>query len=341
MASTLEQVADEFRQGLLSREQRVLNLISNAYRNAMREVDRQLESLTTEIEAAARRGDRVSTSMLWRERRLENLRNEMMRALAQAGGDAIDLVEDARFESVRTGMEAADRLVTTLLQDVPPRIGTHLASGVPNHSVISIVARTQKLAPLRTRLTALAGTSATKAADMLVTGIAMGQNPRKVAAAMRRELGISKVHAERIARTEMMGAHRDGALDRFRAEPMVEGWIWYAQTGSCCVACLAMHGSKHSLDERLDGHPNCRCVMLPIRVSLADLGYPDAPDIPTGDDLLASMIEGEELNRFGPGVRDALESGRAQLSDFVHQRSDDTWGTMRAQRPLRDVLQTT
>lgn len=344
-------MADAFRVARMRREAAAIEAITNAYRDVLIRIDADIRALELVMDTALAAGEPITSSMIWRERRLERLQAQALNALVAAGAQARDLIEDARWAEIRAAAAEADALLEATFLNGPRELALTLSSAIPEASVIQIVAATQPATPLTNLLATIAQGSVSDAVLAIRNGVALGQNPRKIAAAMRQHLQAPVWRAQRIARTEVMRAHREATFERYRdfnrntasqiGRPLVEGWTWYAQTSSCCVACLAMHGTKHSLDERLDGHPNCRCVPLPTPVSWADLGYEgidDEPDVLTGDQLLASMIEGGDLDRFGPGVRNALEAG-TPLDAFVEQRFDPAWGSMRAQRPLGQVLQ--
>lgn len=342
--SERDRLADEFRADLLAREKRATDAIANAYRKVLVTLNAELDRITNAIEEAVRAGEPLSTSLVWQERRLERLRNEALEALANAGAQAVDLIEDAQLDAIRLAQSGADNLIAASLGVAPAQVPVAFA-GLPTGSVEAIVAAVQPSTPLQQLLVAYASDAAEAAADRLMLGVATGQNPRRIAAAIRADLQAPMWKAERLARTEVIRAHREATVERYRANgSMVEGWTWYAQVGSCCVACLAMHGTKHSLDDRLDGHPNCRCIMLPTTVSWADLGYPgidDEPDVLTGDAIVGAMTQADLAERFGPGVAQNLTTGRLQLGDLVERTSSPEWGTMRRRRSLASALATT
>lgn len=351
MPSRREELAQEFHDRVVAREARAVEAIGRAYRDALERIQLELDRVTQAIEAEIRAGRPAGTSLLWREQRLERLQRQAIEELARAGVRARDLIEDARLDAIRAGLEEAGDLVRVALErgiSGAPTVSASLSGGIPTGSVQAAIAASQPATPLANLLASMATTSAEAAASRMTTGIILGQNPRLIAAAMRKELDVPRWQAERLARTEVMRAHREATLERFRGfeaggTRLVEGWVWYAQTGSCCVACLAMHGSKHGLDERLDGHPNCRCLMLPQTMTWADLGYSgiDDDEIETGSSIVSRMDADELRERFGPGVSAALSSGRLQVSDLVDRTFDPEWGSMRRRRSLASALANT
>lgn len=83
------------------------------------------------------------------------------------------------------------------------------------------------------------------------------------------------VRANRIARTELAGAHCGGtqitmerAVDS-GAFPGGLSRVWSAQRGKTCAICAGLHGRTAKMNDAFDGaynlppaHPSCRCVVL-------------------------------------------------------------------------------
>jgi len=98
-----------------------------------------------------------------------------------------------------------------------------------------------------------------------------------------------------------------------------------------------MHGSLHSLDERLDDHPNGRCAMAPkVRDRPNRIGA-------TGAERFDMLSANDQRYILGPGMFEAWKDGQVSLSptganSIVGQRNDAQWGSMRHARSLRDVV---
>lgn len=336
-------MARQFRADLQRSQAKAMNRLADSYRKVFASIEAQLNTVTAAIEAAAAGGEPVSSSLLWKERRLERIRNQALEQIARLSRDAADLIESAKLEAVRLGLEQADQLIAAAYTNGPASIRPTFA-GLPVGSVNEIVAATQHATPLRDLLLVHGNQAATAAVDTLLQGVSRGQNPRLIAAQLKKDLDVARWRAERIARTEVMRAHREATSYRYQRSELVEGWVWFAQSGSCCAACMAKHGTKHDLTDTLDGHPNCRCIQLPITTSWADLGYEgieEEPDIETGAEIVAGMSQADLAARFGPGAGAALASGRLQIGDLAETRFDPVWGSMQSRRSLGSALENT
>lgn len=90
---------------------------------------------------------------------------------------------------------------------------------------------------------------------------------KHVSGGLRENEALAMARDFTFLRTEQFDIFRKASILGYRANAdIVRGWQWEASLDDrTCRACIAMHGSVHSLDEvGPDGHPNCRCVALPL-----------------------------------------------------------------------------
>lgn len=141
---------------------------------------------------------------------------ELLKAIVEAirrtiafGGGAMEIrraVEGAYREGVA---KAVDNLAS-ISDDYPRSILQRLAD--------ADVLRRAALAGTRAfeQMQGFAGTTAQELGQILFRAIQDGENPRQTAKTIRERFGVSKVRAERIARTEITMAHRRGRWDEAR-----------------------------------------------------------------------------------------------------------------------------
>jgi SPP1 gp7 family putative phage head morphogenesis protein len=178
-------------------------------------------------------------------------------------------------------------------------------------------------------------------ADILATALAEGQNPRTTARRLRDEFAVPLARARAIARTEQMRAYNRATMERYRTNAdVVGGWIWVsAADARSCPACFAMHGSRHRLDETLDGHPGCRCTAIPIVKGMPPL------EVVRGEAVLRSLPEAVQRRVLGPGKWQAWQEGELTITptgarSVVGRVRSRRWGTMRVERSLRAIVGT-
>ena len=104
-----------------------------------------------------------------------------------------------------------------------------------------------------------------KTKELLLTGIAKGYNPRKIAREIRNNSTAPLWESLRLARTETINAFRSASLLQYKESGVVTGWEWLvSEDERTCDECMSKSGTRHSLDEAMDEHPNGRCAQLPL-----------------------------------------------------------------------------
>lgn len=125
----------------------------------------------------------------------------------------------------------------------------------------------------------------------LTDGLVQGQNPNAIARTMRKDLGVARSSAERIARTEIIRAHAEGQLDALEGLGVQDVGVaveWStAKDGRVCPKCQPMQGVVFKIKEShglLPRHPNCRCAFIP-----ANVGESQKAQIRTKPKILAAI----------------------------------------------------
>jgi len=127
----------------------------------------------------------------------------------------------------------------------------------------------------------------------LTEGVARGQNPRKIADRVTKEVrGIENTRATVLARTEVINSHAQSTLDRYEQADIdgvtVSGEFATADDARVCPICEALEGETFGTEEmrkatftfepsesepdhlagdypvRPPVHPQCRCAILPV-----------------------------------------------------------------------------
>lgn len=119
--------------------------------------------------------------------------------------------------------------------------------------------------------------------------------------------------ATRIARTEVIRAHAQGAKLGYEASGVVRGMRWLDGQSNACPKCRALHnkvirlGEKFYVDPKFgDGlpprHPHCRCAVAPVTL---DQAKHLPADHPLRDDRRNSIEDVTDVNAYAEvgGVR--------------------------------------
>lgn len=104
----------------------------------------------------------------------------------------------------------------------------------------------------------------------LSIGLALGENPKKIARRLVKRAGLGKVRAHRFARTEIIRAHAEGALTAMKDMGVTHVGVaveWStAGDGRVCQKCKDLQGVVLHIDDAtglFPRHPNCRCTPIP------------------------------------------------------------------------------
>ena len=313
--------------------------LAAAYGDAWRRIRERIDALAAEMAEARKAGRTIRPSWLYEERRLERL----AQGIEAEFGTFIDLstrrITDEQMQAAITGRDDAADLIRASL---PQSAG--FTPAFPTVPFEEMVGRLSSGATLGQHLGAIVPTTAIEGVKRaLLQGIALGQNPRKVARAMRDAGGLPLARALTIARTETLGVYREATRQTFAANSdVLTGWEWHSALDKrTCPVCWSMHGTMHRPDESLDSHPSCRCAMLPVSKTWKELGFEGVPEtrvtLEKGEDIFARQSEALQRAVLGPGKFTAYKEGRLTLRDTVMKTRSTKWGPGRRERSLRSI----
>ena len=206
---------------------------------------------------------------------------------------------------------------------------------LPRGAVMQLLGFLQPSSPLLKRLKELAPYHSQAIADLFLDGIGLGWNPRKIAAAIRRQFGLALVDALRMTRTAGLYAYREANRASYLANSdVVEGWYWLAAINNpnVCPSCLRMHGTFHPNTERLNDHHNGRCTMLP---AVKGFGNPIKQ---SGVDIFNAMSDADKQALIGRDYFKAWQDGLYSFEDISREFDNDVYGPMRSVTPLWELL---
>lgn len=341
-------VARGFREELQKRDAQAAAEMVRYYGAAWSQISRELAAVLKEIERALGAGATPKDALLAQRRRLEALQSQVETEIGRFASFAGPRIDRATRATVKLAIEHAKGLAAAGLGTPPPGvIFEGYWRGVPTGAVEQMVGQLQVGSALSDALRGLGKIGADHLRQELVTGVVMGRSSREIARRIRGDLGGTLSKALTWSRTERFRAYREATRRAYQEHPdVIEGWIWLsARNHRTCPACLAMHGSFHTLDERLDGHPCCRCTMVPHTKSWDEVlgrkarGVGDTrPSIEEGEEWFAKQPATLKQKVLGPAAYKQYAAGRVKLGDFVGRRTNPRWGTMRYTRSLSDAL---
>ena len=330
--ANIYQTAREFKASLLRKEQVASKQILDAYLTSWNQIKASSDALLIEIQKAKQKGETVSRSWLIQQNRLDSLQAQVGEQIGYFARNVHGIItaeqqratDMALFHSRQLVLEGLEQIQISAWKRVPTQTVEHLIGTLQNGS------------PLLSLLQSLGIDAKKSVSDSLIVGLVAGKPLDAIARQIRDSVGISLVRAKRISRTEILRSYREASILSYKSNSdLVDGWIWLASLSSrTCASCLAMHGSKHSLDEQFGSHVNCRCTPIPSIIG-------DQEEIEGGEDWFARQNEETQANILadsGKGAFDAYKNGDVRLSDFVKIKDDPNWGTSRTAGSLEFAL---
>lgn len=339
-------LAEQFRVALLKGERASAVRLVRSYGAIWQRLQDSIAALDAEIAAKAELGKP------WQATKSANLKRLQKQVEAELNRYAA-VVEDEMDQGTRQAIEMAQQHAKALTQASLPgvraldaRIMANWQSLNPD-AVASMLGFMAPDSPLRVGLrTEFGATVAQGVADALTEGIGMGYGPRKVAGIVRKQSGMALDSALRLSRTTQLNAYRESTRAAYVANrEIVPKWRWTcAKNDRTCMSCIAMDGTEHTYDERLDDHWNGRCAMVPVPIDYADLGLnvprTVRPTPQSGAEWFEAQPEAVQRQMLGPGKYEAWKGGQFKLADLSMETSDPVWGRMRVETPLKNLTAT-
>jgi SPP1 gp7 family putative phage head morphogenesis protein len=324
--SDLDRAIAQARRALLSREATATTALLDAWGLVWDVLARELAALTAEIAAARAAGEDVGLGWLYRQARYQSL-------LAQLAS------ETARYAlSAEQRIAAAQRVAATAgWRDAGSFIGAQGATIAGSFDVLPVGALQELVgvlgdgSPLSSLLASLGPQAAEATRAALTVGVALGQGPRQIAAAVRTATNMVPARAATIARQESLRAYRGASFRRWRADDLVVGWWWSsAQDRRTCAVCWAKHGTEHPMSEPFASHVCCRCVPVPILAG-------ERPDLISGAAAFEELDEEMQREILGPGKFDLYARSAITLDDLVAETYSARWGPGLRERSLAEL----
>lgn len=334
--------AEQFRELLLRMERAQAMRFVNAYGQIFTDLQVMIDALATEIAGM----DDPKPWQVARLARWKALRLQIVEQIDRYGAFVDTELRAAIERQIALGLVHAEQLT---LAGIPQPMGAAISSvwnRLPAESVLRMIGFLAPESPLHQALVKQLGEAVASGVErVLLEGIALGYNPRKVARMLVKELGQGLAWSLRTARTAQLWAYREATRAAYVANSdIVEGWIWHAKLGDgrTCISCIVQHGTIHPNTETLNDHHNGRCGMVPLTASWEALGFKGLPDtrvqVAPGRDWFDGLSDAEQQTIMGKAKWAAWKAGKIRWEDLSAEHDDDIYGTMRIEASLRSLL---
>jgi|SRR5579872_5244632 len=153
----------------------------------------------------------------------------------------------------------------------------------------------------------------------LIRAVSLGESIASITKTIMDALNTSLFRALTVARNLIVGGFREAFMGTGRASAEAIGWYWITDlTGSPCIACVLMSGTKHSMDEDMESHVNCACTMEYFTAQDAQ----DSGDMQSGEDWFNEQDDSTQEDILGPGKYQTWSDGTVSLADFLGTDSE-------------------
>ena len=335
--------SQKFRNELLEREGVAISRMQRAYKAATKASIDELEALEGRIQERLDNGEDPSDTILWMRQRIIDNIEELGKNLKKFSIEGATITADGQLQSAILANETSSSLVEAAAGRKPANVSLGSSwTTLPDEQLQAFVGLSGDGSPLGELFATIPQVTTDAMQMALVQGISLGEGPRTVARRVRRAADIGRYRAETIARTEMIRSAREAQRQLYTQNPAVQGYRRQAtQDSRVCLACLALSGTLQATDEIMPSHPNCRCVMVPVTMSWAEItgdsSIPDTrPPVATPERILAGLSEGDKLAIMGAS-RYALYAEGLPLSDMVTVVPNADWGPTTRVRPLKEL----
>jgi hypothetical protein len=327
MPDDILKLAEQFSLAAAKRDAAAMGRISRAYISMYRRLVGQIEAIAEQAG-----GGQMTTGQLARLTRFNDLMAQIENELDDFARYTKVELSTAAQESIAKALSDSRRLIMTGAQAAQLDVSFNtLSSGV----VTRLLGFLQDGSPLFERLSKMPGVNAADFRQTFIDGVGLGWNPRKIVAKMQIKNGQALTDALRMTRTANNYAYREATRATYVANPdIVQGWIWMAAINNpnTCMSCISMHGTRHTNDEVLNDHFNGRCTMLPIVEGFEN------PLKQNGEQWFNSQSEADQRAMMGPEKYQAYKDGKFSFEQLSRETENDTYGMMKTETPLKDLI---
>lgn len=318
------------KQALLRREQQQMQAMAQQWRRVEAALQDQVELFARRVAEDGLTIGQIQSRQFQLDRFQSLLRQ--VRAELDKYTDYVEpMISNRQQEMAQTGIDHAAAAINAVGEQYGVTIRF---DQLPIGAVESMVGLSGAGSPLRDLLVGSYGAGADAMLNQLVTGVALGRNPRVIARMMVRQgLSQSLNRMLVIARTEQLRVYRESSRQTYIHSGVVERYKRLAtKDRRTCPACLFADGQIYELGETMAEHPAGRCTMVPVVTGFPPVTWQ------SGQDWFRAQPADTQRSILGPGRFAAWQRGAFDLDALVTVRTNATWGDSLQPTPLRELI---
>lgn len=312
---------------LLAAENQTVRKLIGAYKVAEVEIEKRLNAVIAKLLQAESDGV-VDVSPAWFFQREEW--STLLIEVRKQIDDLSSVAYKATTEGQQTSLELGLKDSTNLVKVAGVRGGFIM---LPKESLTDIVGSLSDGSPLKKLFANMGGNAVAVARQTFAAGMAVGDHPRVIGRALKRELQDQTLRRTvLIARTESLRAYRTAQSQNYakNSDVVVAMRVVSARDARTCFMCIARDGEIMEPGDVFGSHPGCRCTLEPV------VKYLDRPRI-DGESWFAEQPESYQREALGPSRFKLWSSGDATLTDFTKKTQSSEWGPGVRPRTLTEL----
>lgn len=321
---------EKHRRELLAMERNAASAMVREYGQSWQNIRKSLDNITSMIADMRQAGEEVPPSWLFQRDRLKILLAEVQTEIVRF----VDYAEPQIRQQQQEAVQAAERHSQESIGIAAERAGVIASFAKLQSGAVEDLIGFSESGPLRELFDGFGTDISLGFRRELVDGLLLGRNPREITRRVRKQFATGLARTLRISRTETLRAYREATRRNYQANSdILEGWEWLAaKQARTCPMCLAMDGTFHTLDERLNDHPNGRCTTVPRVKGMPRIERESAAQ------WFEKQDEATQAKVLGRAGHEAYKGGAVKLDDFIGQKRSKIWGTTRYARSLKQIL---
>jgi hypothetical protein len=246
-----------------------------------------------------------------------------------------DEIRDAGEELVDSSIEAAQQSTMKTTIGATQMLSRGLRWNQPDFPAYQKILYYTSKAAWRAELSDYSLDIVNQIRRVAISGVANGQNPITTAYQIRDMVAtLPAYRANTMMRTLQLTAYRDAnVIFQVANSGLLAYQIRIATLDDrTCMSCVALHGSRLDIGDRVDDHQNGRCTGVCVANNV------EAPKIETGESWFNRQSESVQESMMGPSMFRAWQDNAFDFSQLSVPYQDPVFGNMIREASLIGIL---
>lgn len=321
-------IAMEYKASLSNLTYEVVREMTDNWVKVSKGLDEIIAKLEVEMASMANTTRPMTIEWLREIQYYKELRSQVEDAYYQLYNQTDVVIARRSEQAILMGAQQADILTAYSFSSLAPSIYQRL----PQSEYEILYSNLRSKTPLDRLLKPLGYETWEHIKEVMESGINTGKPLMDIARSMAEAKNIGFDRALRVARTEILRAHRTATLEQYRYSGVVKGFKRLANRRKACISCLALDGEYFPIRAAFTDHPNGACAMIPC------LEGEKSPSWLYGANYFKTLSDEEQKSRMGASHWEAWKEGLFKFDDIISYKHSTVWGDMPQKTPLNVLI---